>query len=42
VNAAIRRLMEAPASRERTEEYVRLLALWTEATGDTSRWEAAA
>jgi hypothetical protein len=34
VNALIRRLMGMPASRKRTAEYERLLALWAEATAD--------
>lgn len=38
VNATIRRLMGKPASRKRTAEYERLLALWAEAQdGDFER-----
>jgi hypothetical protein len=32
VNELIRRLMDQPSSSARSEEYVRLLLLWTEAT----------
>ncbi|MFD5570503.1 hypothetical protein [Streptomyces cadmiisoli] len=35
VNARIRHLMSKPASRNRTAEYARLLALWAEATRDS-------
>ncbi|MFG2682514.1 hypothetical protein [Streptomyces sp. NPDC048392] len=38
INALIRLLMGKPASRSRTTEYERLLALWAEATrGDFER-----
>ena len=42
VNAATRRLMDDPSSTARTEEYVRLLTLWAEATADRARWDTAA
>lgn len=42
VNIAIRRLMEQPSGEERTEEYVRLLALWGEATATRNTWGKAA
>ncbi|MCX2971186.1 MULTISPECIES: hypothetical protein [Streptomyces] len=41
VNARIRDLMEQPADARRAEEYVRLLALWSEATA-APEWAAAA
>ena len=42
VNAAIRRLMEQPSGQERTEEYIRLLVLWGEATATRNGWGKAA
>ena len=42
VNRAIRRLMEQPPGEKRTEEYVRLLALWAKATVTRNSWDKAA
>ena len=42
VNAEIRRLMDEPAGDRRSEEYVRLLTLWTEAARASTAWTKAA
>ncbi|UQA91393.1 AAA-like domain-containing protein [Streptomyces halobius] len=42
VNAEIRRLMEEPVCARRTEEYFRLLSLWTEAARSSTPWTKAA
>ncbi|MGP4000744.1 hypothetical protein [Streptomyces sp. 8N706] len=42
VNAEIRRLMEKPVGARRSEEYIRLLTLWTEAARSSTAWMKAA
>ncbi|WP_283112810.1 hypothetical protein [Streptomyces halobius] len=42
MNAEIRRLMKEPVGARRTEEYIRLLTLWTEAARSSAAWTKAA